>query len=117
MGECNMPRRLVQGIELYYLLEGLKEGPTVTLIPGFSAPLEMWAPQMPPLAPHYRILTYDMRGHGRSDAPFGGYDLTTQADDLLGLLDGLNIKRSHIVGDAAGGCIAVELALRHPERV
>ncbi len=112
-----MPRALVQGIELYYLLEGPAEAEAVVLIPGFSAPLEMWAPTAPALAPDYRVVLYDLRGHGRSDLPLGGYDLATQAGDLLGLLDHCGIARAHLVGDAAGGGIAVEIALNAPDRV
>jgi pimeloyl-ACP methyl ester carboxylesterase len=112
-----MPRVHVQDIELYYLLHGQPDGPPVALINGFSAPLEMWAPQFPALAPEFRVLAYDLRGHGRSDLPLWGYDLATQAADLLGLLDALGIERAHLVGDAAGGGIAVEVALRHPQRV
>jgi pimeloyl-ACP methyl ester carboxylesterase len=89
----------------------------VALINGFSAPLEMWAPQWPALAPEFRVLAYDLRGHGRSDLPLWGYDLATQTEDLLGLLDAVGLTRAHLVGDAAGGGIAVQIALDHPGRV
>lgn len=112
-----MPRIRVGEIEIYYQTDGKEGAPWVVLIPGFSAPLEMWGPQIPALRERYRILTYDMRGHGRSDVPFGGYDLTTQSDDLLGIMDSLGVETAYLVGDAAGGCIAVETALRRPERV
>jgi pimeloyl-ACP methyl ester carboxylesterase len=112
-----MPRARVGDIELYYLLEGPPDRPVVALIPGFSAPLEMWAPTVPALVPEFRVLLYDLRGHGRSDLPMSGYDLATQASDLLGLMDELEIDKAHLVGDAAGGGIAVEIALNHPERM
>src|SRR4051794_8222783 len=112
-----MPRACVGEIELYYLVEGPPDRPVVVLINGFSAPLEMWAPTVPALVPDFRVLLYDLRGHGRSDLPLGGYDLATQAGDLLGLMDGLGIGSAHLVGDAAGGGIAVEVALSHPARV
>lgn len=112
-----MPRATVQGIDLYYLLEGPEERPAVALIPGFSAPLEMWGPTLPGLVPDFRVLLYDLRGHGRSDLPFSGYDLATQAGDLLGLMDHVGIEKAHLVGDAAGGGVAVEIALNHPDRL
>jgi len=112
-----MPRARVGKIELYYLIDGSAGSPWVVLIPGFSAPLEMWAPQLPALVGTHRVLTYDLRGHGRSDSPFGGYDVATQSRDLLGLMEHIGIDAACIVGDAAGGAIAVELALAHPERV
>jgi 3-oxoadipate enol-lactonase len=108
---------MVQGIDLYYLLEGNPAGAPVVLIPGFSAPLEMWAPTLPALAAEFRVLLYDLRGHGRSDLPLSGYDLRTQAGDLLGLMNHLGWTDAHLVGDAAGGGIAVEIALNHPSRV
>lgn len=112
-----MPRQRVGDIELYYQTAGAPDRPWIVLIAGFSAPLEMWGPQIPALAPDYRVLAYDMRGHGRSDVPFGGYDVATQSSDLLGLMDALGIEHASVVGDAAGGVIAVELALGQPERV
>jgi 3-oxoadipate enol-lactonase len=112
-----MPRAQVQGIDLYYLWEGTSSGDPVVLIPGFSAPLEMWAPTVPALAPEFRVLLYDLRGHGRSDCPLGGYDLETQAQDLVLLLDRLGVDRAHLVGDAAGGGIGVQVALAQPSRV
>lgn len=112
-----MPRATIQGFDLYYLVHGKSEGDTIVLINGFSAPLEMWSPTVPALVADYRVVSYDLRGHGRSDVPLGGYDLITQAEDLRGLLDHLRIERAHLVGDAAGGGIAVELALGYPDRV
>src|SRR5438270_322836 len=112
-----MPRAPLGEIDLYYLLEGPRNRPAVVLINGFSAPLEMWAPTVPALVPTYRVLLYDLRGHGRSDLPLGGYDLATQAGDLLGLMDHVGLESAHLVGDAAGGGIAVEVALSRPERV
>ena len=104
-----MPRQRVGDIDLYYQIAGSADGPCVILIAGFSAPLEMWGPQIPALAPEHRVVAYDMRGHGRSDVPFGGYDAVTQSGDLLGLVDALGIQRASVVGDAAGGVIAGEL--------
>jgi 3-oxoadipate enol-lactonase len=112
-----MPRQRVGDVDLYYQTAGAPGAPWVVLVAGFSAPLEMWAPQIPALVTDHRVLAYDMRGHGRSDVPFGGYDAGTQSEDLLGLMDSLGVQRACVVGDAAGGVIAVELALRHPLRV
>src|SRR5205085_1533035 len=74
-------------------------------------------PTVPALISEHRVLLYDLRGHGRSDLPLGGYDLATQAGDLHALMDHTGIQAAHLVGDAAGGGIAVEVALSQPDRV
>ena len=60
--------------------------------------LEMWDAQMQALAERYRVLRYDSRGHGRSDAPDGPYTIELLADDALGLLDALGIERAISAG-------------------
>jgi pimeloyl-ACP methyl ester carboxylesterase len=59
----------------------------------------------------------DLRGHGQSPKPDGGYDLATMANDLVPVLDGEGFERAVVAGQSTGGNIAVELAARHPDRV
>ncbi|RKN03763.1 alpha/beta fold hydrolase [Streptomyces radicis] len=64
------------------------------------------------------VVMYDLRGHGRSERPRGGYHIEAFVDDLVGLLDGLDERRPvHVVGNSFGGSIAAGLAAWHPERV
>ena len=101
------------GIQTYF--EDVGEGEPIVFIHGFSLDHRMWQGQME-FAEHYRVVRYDVRGHGRSaaDLPWTSAD---QVADLLALLDHLKIQRVHLVGLSMGGGIAVNFALAHPERV
>src|SRR5262249_45204806 len=87
------------------------------LIMGLAADSTAWLLQLPEFSQHYRTVTFDNRGVGRSSKPRGAYTIHQMADDTAGLLDVLRITRTHVVGVSMGGMIAQELALRHPQRV
>jgi 3-oxoadipate enol-lactonase len=72
---------------------------------------------MESLEPHYRILRYDTRGHGNSDAPEGAYTLEQLGDDAIGLLDALSVEKVHWVGLSMGGMIGQCLVLNHADRL
>ena len=74
----------------------------------------MWDPQAAVLAQRYRVLRYDTRGHGGSDAPAGAYSLEQLAEDARGLLKALGIAQTHWVGLSMGGMIGQTLALSTP---
>jgi pimeloyl-ACP methyl ester carboxylesterase len=63
------------------------------------------------------VAAVDLRGHGRSDKPDGGYDFVTMGDDLVAALDSLGYRRPVVAGQSTGGNLALDLARRHPERV
>ena len=71
------------GIELHYTVEG--EGPWMTLSHSLACDSSMWDPQMALLTKRFKVLRFDTRGHGASDAPEGVYTLEQMADDLHGL--------------------------------
>ncbi len=102
------------GIDLNYVVEG--EGPWVVMSHSLACNLAMWDEQAAALKRNFRVLRFDTRGHGASDAPKGAYSLDMLADDLLGLLDGLGIARTHFVGLSMGGMIGMTFALKHPGR-
>jgi 3-oxoadipate enol-lactonase len=77
--------------------------------------LSMWDPQAKALAMRYRVLRYDTRGHGGTDAPAGAYTLGQLADDARGLLKALGIARTHWIGLSMGGMIGQTLALSTPD--
>jgi 3-oxoadipate enol-lactonase len=77
----------------------------------------MWDEQAAVLAKHFKVLRFDTRGHGASDAPKGAYTLDGLADDLKGLLDALDVKETHYVGLSLGGMIGQTFALKHPGRL
>ena len=77
--------------------------------------LAMWNPQIEALEARFRVLRYDMRGHGKSDAPHGAYTLEQLGEDAVGLLDALGIETIHLVGLSIGGMIGQCIALNHPD--
>ncbi len=103
------------GIRLYYEIHG--QGPALILIEGLGVATWLWENQLPALAEHFTTLVYDNRGVGRSDKPPGPYSIEQMAEDLAGLMDGLEVARAHILGVSMGGFIAQEFALRYPQRV
>jgi len=105
------------GIQMNYELSGEKGAPVVVLSHSLSSTLLMWNPQMDALNPHFQVLRYDMRGHGKSDITSGPYTLELLADDVIGLLDALKIDRVHYVGLSIGGMIGQSLALNHAHRL
>ncbi len=79
------------GIELHYTVEG--EGPWMTLSHSLACDASMWDPQMALLTKRFKVLRFDTRGHGQSEAPATDYTLDEMADDVHGLLTGLGITK------------------------
>ncbi|MBX2998895.1 MAG: alpha/beta hydrolase [Caldilineaceae bacterium] len=102
----------VNGTRLYCQEAGF--GPAVVLIHGFTLDTRMWDEQFLPLAQHFRVIRYDLRGFGRSDLPTE--DPYFHAEDLRGLLDALQIEQAALVGLSKGGAVAIDFALTYPER-
>lgn len=103
------------GIRMHYTLNGPAAAPVVTLSHSLATNLSMWEPQMAMLAAQYRVLRYDTRGHGGTEAPIGPYSLDQLADDAVALLRALGIERTHFMGLSMGGMIGQIVALDHPE--
>lgn len=97
--------------------EGPPQGPVVVMAHAMGTDHQIWDPQVPALSDRYRLLRYDWRGHGATDAPPGPYSLDLFVRDAVGLLDALGLRRVHWVGISTGGMIGQGLAIRHPERV
>jgi 3-oxoadipate enol-lactonase len=105
------------GIRMNYELSGKKGAPVVVLSHSLSSNALMWNSQMDALNPYFRVLRYDTRGHGGTDAPSGPYTLELLAEDVIGLLDVLGMDRVHFVGLSMGGMIGQCLGLDHPHRL
>lgn len=105
------------GISTEYLLEGPPGAPVVTFSHSLAANLHLWDAQAAALATRYRVLRYDIRGHGGSDVPAPPYTLEQMADDLDGLLKALGIGQTHFVGLSMGGLIGMTMAVRFPSVV
>jgi 3-oxoadipate enol-lactonase len=104
----------VNGIQVNYSLEGPASGPVVTMSNSLASNLSMWDPQMPVLTSHYRVLRYDTRGHGGTEAPDGPYSLDELTEDVRALLQALGIARTHFVGLSMGGMIGQIMAFKYP---
>jgi 3-oxoadipate enol-lactonase len=103
------------GITMNYTLDGPADAPVVTLSHSLATDLSMWEPQVNALAGRYRVLAYDTRGHGGTDAPAGAYTLDQLAEDARALLGALGVAKTHWVGLSMGGMIGQALALKTPE--
>src|SRR5688572_9876615 len=118
-----MPYLTVNDCTLYYETAG--EGSPVVYVHGGFASLDTTLRDLTPynwdweqnFARQFRFIAYDRRGCYRSSSPETGYDLATQARDLAGLLDSLNISAVHLIGSSAGGPIAIVFAAQWPQRV
>jgi pimeloyl-ACP methyl ester carboxylesterase len=110
-----MPMITSNGVALHYLQMG--SGPDLVMLHGLSGNLAVWHLRMVPLLQqHFRVTTYDLRGHGHSGMPHCGYTTRDMATDLAGLFDGLGIANAHIVGHSFGADIALHFTLLHPDR-
>lgn len=110
-----MPKANVNGINISYGVYG--HGEPLVLIMGFAGPKLGWIFQNCFFKKHYQVITFDNRGVWRTDKPDGPYSIKMMADDTVGLMDHLGIKKAHILGVSMGGMIAQELAINYPERV
>ena len=112
-----MPRARVNDIEIDY--EDGGRGPAVFLSHGYSATGRMWAPQRPALEPSYRLISWDMRGHGQTESPHdpARYSEALTVADMRGLLQHLGVDRAVIGGLSLGGYMSLAFHRRHPEMV
>ena len=107
----------INGFSLNYQERGLPQGPPVVFIHGFPFSHAMWNDQMMALPQDFRAISYDIRGHGKSEAGDGQYSIEFFVDDLIGLLDELGIKKAVLCGLSMGGYIALRTHERHPDRI
>jgi 3-oxoadipate enol-lactonase len=105
------------GCPISYRLDGPPEAPVVLLSHSLGANMTMWDPQMVALTASYRVLRYDLRGHGGSGIPSGSYSIDRLGRDVIELLDDLTFDRVHFCGVSLGGMIGQWLGLRAPERL
>lgn len=102
----------VGDVELQYYRTG--EGPSIVMAHGFYDNGRCWIPLASDLANDYDVVTYDARGHGRSDAPETGYDIESRVADLVGVVSGLDIDDPVLLGHSMGGATVAWAASEHP---
>lgn len=105
------------GVRLYYEDQG--SGPAVFLTHGYAATLRMWDPQVRGLGDRYRMICWDMRGHGASDSPADprAYSHAATVDDMAAILDACGVERAVIGGLSLGGFMSLAFYRVHPDRV
>jgi 3-oxoadipate enol-lactonase len=101
----------------HHVVSGPEDAPALVLSNSLGATLAMWDPQADALAQRFRLIRYDTRGHGGSDAPPGPYSIDDVGNDVVALLDELEIERAHVAGLSLGGMTAMWLGINAPERV
>ncbi len=113
-----MPFATVNGLRLHYHLHG-DAGEPLVFVHGYTGDSTDWRYQVEEFSGDYRVLVFDNRGHGESEAPAdrGVYTIDNMADDAEQLIAELGFERYHLVGHSRGGAIAQEMVLRSPTSV
>jgi 3-oxoadipate enol-lactonase len=112
-----MPKVDVNGSKFFYALSGAPQGPVVVFSNSLGTTLEMWRSQLAALEQKFRVLRYDMRGHGQSDLRDEPCSIADLGRDVVGLLGTLGIEKVHFCGLSIGGVIGQWLGANFPERL
>jgi 3-oxoadipate enol-lactonase len=112
-----MPQIDVDGVSLHYIFDGPEQAPVLMFANSLGTDLDLWDGQTPEFSALFRILRYDMRGHGKSSDVPGEYTLDDLGRDALGLLDALGIDRVHFCGLSLGGMVGQWLGQHHGHRL
>ncbi len=115
LAQIQSRRVRVDDVELYCEIAGV--GEPLLLIHGLGSCGADWGPQVEYFRQAYRVITFDLRGHGRSSKPREGYSIERFAQDTAALLDALGTGPAHIAGISLGGMVAFRLAVDAPQRV
>lgn len=105
------------GARIAYRFDGDPTLPVLVLSNSIGTTLHMWDAEVPALSQRFRVLRYDLRGHGGSGVPVGAYSLDRLGRDVLELMDALAIERVHFLGLSLGGYVGQWLGVHAPERI
>ena len=108
---------LGDGTRIAYRFDGDANKPVLVLSNSIGTTVHMWDRQIPALREHFRVLRYDARGHGKSDAPSGAYSVDRLGRDVLELMDALGIGKAHFLGLSLGGFVGQWLGIHAPQRI
>jgi 3-oxoadipate enol-lactonase len=106
-----------RGSPIHYWLTGLEDAPLIALSHGAGMDHRMFNAQVKALIPHYRVLTWDMPGHGLSRPIGRDFSIANLVEDLLAILDKHRVEKATFIGQSLGGMVAQELVFKYPERV
>lgn len=101
------------GLNIYY--EEYGQGKPLLLIHGGILTGDSWQPYLPAFAEHYRVITPDSRGHGRTANPTGSMSFRLLADDVVALMQALDLQKPLIYGYSDGGQVALEIGMHQPD--
>jgi 3-oxoadipate enol-lactonase len=104
-------------ISLNVAITGDPRAPALILAHPLGANLHVWDALTPALAQKFRVISFDARGHGQSDAPEGPYALADLGGDVIALMDELGVAQAHFLGQSMGGAIGQWLMIFAPERL
>ena len=110
-----MPTAKIDGINMAYDVSG--HGEPLVMIMGLGGTRQSWVFQRRAFSKHFKVITFDSRGMGKSDKPSEPFTMKTLADDTIGLMNHLNIDKAHVLGVSHGGRVAQEVAINYPEKV
>ena len=105
------------GCRIAWRFDGPDDAPVLLLSNSLGTDLSMWEPQLARWSRSYRVLRYDQRGHGASDAPGGGYSMDRLGCDVIELLDRIGLDAVHFCGLSLGGMVGQWLGIRAPQRL
>jgi pimeloyl-ACP methyl ester carboxylesterase len=111
-----MPFLERDGVKLFYEDSGSGE-PALVFVHGWTCNHTHWAAQVRYFSPRHRVVTVDLRGHGRSDAPQQEYSMAGFADDLAWLCRRLGVERPVVIGHSMGGVVTLVMAAQYPDVV
>ena len=107
----------IRDLDVHYEITAPERGNPVLCIHGLGSSTEDWQPQIAALARKHTVITYDVRGHGRSEKPRGPYSVKQFAEDAAALIEHLEPGPVNVLGISMGGMIAFQLALDFPRLV
>ena len=110
-----MPTTRIGDLDVYHEAQGT--GETILLVHGLGSSTADWAPQVAALSPHFHVVSYDVRGHGRTSKPPARYSVKQFAEDAASLIEVLALGPVHVVGLSMGGMIGFQLAADRPDLV
>ena len=99
------------------VVEGGEASPALLISNSLGTNLYLWDALMPALSRHFRVIRYDSRGHGQSDAPRSPYSIWRLGRDALAILDALGVEKAHFLGLSMGGMVGQWLLANAPDRI
>src|SRR5262249_45445902 len=114
-----MPMPMIQsnGARLNAQIEGPERAPVLMLCNSLGTDLHMWDDQAKAITQHFRLLRYDRRGHGKSEAPKGPYNMEMLGRDALAVMDGMGVQKVNWCGLSMGGMVGMWLGANAPQRI